>query len=288
MKDSCIQALALNETVRIYLLRNTNTVNEAIIRHNLWPSAASILGKLLSMGQMMGLMLKGDQGLTIKVSGNGAIKKAIVDANSKGEVRGFVTSNNVNFVNNKGGLNDIYAIGDNGIIEVVKDLKLKDLFISSTNLTGNLASDFTYYFYESEQVPSIVSLALKIGEDNSCIISGGIIIQLLPNATENEISYLEKKSSLLNNFSDTLLNKTNDEILQLIFDNDYQILNTNNVSFKCNCSKETFARSLITLGKQSLIEMRDEDHKIETNCHYCNNRYIFTEEEINNLIKSIK
>lgn len=283
-KDTCIKALALNETVRVYLLKNTDTVNTAIKKHNLWPSSTSVLGKALSMGQMMGHMLKGDEALTIKIAGNGYLGKVIVDANAKGEVRGYVDNPNVNFVNNSGGLNDLYAIGNEGLIEVIKDLKMKDLFTSSIELTGNLASDFTYYFYESEQTPSLVSLGILVGEDNKCIISGGIIIQVLPNATDKEITTIEEKASLLSNFSELLQIASLEDILHILFNDDYQILDEVNVSFKCSCSKESFSRSLLTLGSKTLKEILDEDHHIETRCYYCNDKYDFNEEEITLLI----
>lgn len=287
-KDKCIKALALNETIRVYVLKNTNTINEAIKKHNLWPSSASVLGKLLSMGQMMGHMLKGNEALTIKVSGNGYLGKAIIDANSKGEVRGYVDEPHLNFINSEGGINDLYAIGNEGIIEVIKDLKMKETFTSSIALTGNIASDFTYYFYESEQSPSLVSLGITINEDNQCSISGGIIIQVLPNASDSEISFIESKTDILTNFSD-LLNKYNaEEILYLLFENNYKILDEVNVSFKCSCSKESFSRSLLTLGSQTLQEILNEDEHIETKCFYCNSKYDFNKEEIKLLINEAK
>lgn len=288
MNDICIKALALNQSVRVYVINNTNTINEAIIKHNLWPSSASVLGKALTMGQIMGLMLKGDEALTIKIQGNGACGKVIVDANAQGEVRGYIEKADVNFVNNKGGLNDTYAIGNEGLIEVVKDLKMKDFFTSSVKLTGNIASDFTYYFYESEQTPSVVALGILIGEDNKCNVSGGIIIQLLPNATEKEISYIESKVNMLNNFSNLLKEKTLEEILTLIFDKDYKILNQNNVCFKCHCSKSSFSRSLLTLGSKELETIKNEDHHIEARCLYCNSVYTFNEKEIEMLIEEAK
>lgn len=284
MKDICIKALALNETIRVYLINNTNTINEEINRHNLWPSATSVLAKVTSVAQMMGLMLKGDAGLTVKIQGNGSLGKVIVDCNALGEVRGYVDHPDVNFVNNSGGLNDYYAIGNDGIIEVIKDLKMKDLFTSSVKLTGNLASDFTYYFFESEQTPSLVSLGVLVNEDNTCDISGGIIIQVLPNATEKEISYVESKANLLNNFSNLLKEKSFADILTMLFEENFEILETKNVCFKCNCSKETFSRSLLTLGSKTLSEIKDEDHKIEAVCHYCNNKYQFDENELQSLI----
>ena len=135
--DYLVKALALNAQVRVYLLKNTDTINEAIKRHNLWPSATSVLGKVMSMGLMMGSMLKGDQALTIKLNGNGPIGNVIVDANASGEVRGYVDNPHINFVNTKGGLDDITAIGNSGYLEVIKDLKLKDFFTSTIEATGN-------------------------------------------------------------------------------------------------------------------------------------------------------
>ena len=283
--DKCIKALALNETLRIYIINNTDTINEAINRHNLWPSATSVLAKTMAIAQMMGLMLKNDAALTIKINGNGSLGKVIVDCNAHGEVRGYVDHPDVNFVNNSGGLNDYYAVGNDGIIEVIKDLKMKDLFTSSVRLTGNLASDFTYYFYESEQTPSLVSLGVLVNEENSCDISGGIIIQVLPNATEKEISYVEEKAKLLSNFSNLLKEKTFEEILKMLFEDNFEILEENNVCFKCTCSKESFSRSLLTLGSKTLTEIKEEDKKIEAVCHYCNNKYTFSEDELDMLIK---
>ena len=286
--DYLLKALSLNEEVRIYIVKNTDTINEAIEKHNLWPSAASVLGKVLTMGQLMGSMLKGDEALTIKLQGNGEVGKVIVDANGKGEVRGYVDNPHVNFVNNSGGLNDIYALGNDGMIDVIKDLKMKDLFTSSVRLTGNIASDFTYYFSESEQTLSLVSLGIKINPENKCDISGGIIIQLLPNASEETISFLEAKYDILNNFSNLLEKKTLEDILSLIFDNKYDLLEQKDVSFFCPCSKDTFSRSLLTLGSTTLQEILDEDGKMETTCYYCGEKYNFDKAEIEALINEAK
>ena len=286
--DNLIKALALNDEVRVYIVKNTETVNEAIVKHNLWPSSASILGKVLTMGQLMGSMLKGEEALTIKLQGNGEVGKVVVDANAKGEVRGFVDHPHVNFINNNGGLNDIYAIGNDGMIDVIKDLKMKDLFTSSVRLTGNIASDFTYYFSESEQTLSLVTLGITINTDNKCDVSGGLIIQLLPNASEESISFIESKYDILNNFSNLLNGHTLTDILNQIFDNKYTLLEEQSVSFFCSCSKETFSRSLLTLGSKTLTEILTEDGKIDAECHYCGEKYHFNKDEIQSLIDEAK
>ena len=287
--DILKKALVLNQEARVYIVSNTETVNEAIRRHNLWPGATSVLGKTLTIGQIMGCMLKGKEALTIKINGgNGQLGNIIVDANSKGEVRGYVDNPNVSIVNNAGGMNDYYAIGTEGMIDVIKDLKLKDLFTSSVVCTGDLASDFTYYFYESEQTHSVVYLGMLIDVDNTCKLSGGMIIQLLPNASENTISYLENVISKYPSFNELLEKYTVDEILQVFFDKDYEVVEDKEVCFKCPCSKHTFSKALLTLGKKDLQEIIDEDHHIEAVCHYCGEKYDFNEDELNEIIKLIK
>lgn len=286
--DHLIKALALNNEARVYIVSNTETVNEAVTRHNLWPGATSVLGKTLTIGQIMGCMLKGEEALTIKINGgNGQLGNIIVDANSKGEVRGYVDNPNVSIVNNAGGMNDYYAIGTEGMIDVIKDLKLKDLFTSSVVCTGDLATDFTYYFYESEQTNSVVYLGMLIDVDNKCKLSGGMVIQLLPNATENTISYLENIIKKYPSFNDVLEKYSLEEILKLFFNDDYEILETTEVCFKCSCSKENFSKALLTLGKKDLEEIINEDHHIETVCHYCEEKYDFSEEEIKEIINKI-
>ena len=286
--DYLVKALVLNKEARAYLVCNNDTVNEAIKRHDLWPGATSVLGKVLSMGQLMGSMLKGDAFLTIKINGvNCQLGNIIVDANSNGEVRGYVDHPHVSIVNNNGGINDYYAIGTEGMIDVIKDLKLKDIFTSSVACTGNLANDFTYYFYESEQTLSVVSLAMLVDVDNKCKISGGLIVQLLPNASERTITYLEKIFSKYPSLNDLLSKYSLEDVLTLLFEDDYEILEKKQVSFKCQCSKDNFAKALITLGRKDLEDIINEDHKIETVCHYCEEKYTFTEEEIKKLIKEI-
>lgn len=286
--DYLLKALTLNDEVRVYIIKNTDTINEAIKRHNLWPSSASVLGKVLSMGSLMGAMLKNDQALTIKLQGNGQIGRVIVDADGSGNVRGFVDEPHINFVNNSGGLNDALTLGIDGMIDVIKDLKMKDLFTSSVRLTGDIASDFTYYFHESEQTPSLVSLGITVNPDNKCDISGGIIIQLLPNASEESISYIESKYSLLNNFSELLSKYSLEEILTLLFDDKYTLIDKLEIGFKCNCSKDNFSRSLLTLGSKTLTEILNEDGKLETKCFYCEEKYQFSAEELKALIDEAK
>lgn len=285
-----IKALALEKNVRVYIMNSTDIVNEAIRRHDLWPSAASVLGKTMTIAALMGSMLKGEQALTIKIDGNGPIGHVVADANAYGKVRGYVTRPHVNFTTDSHELAEVQTLGYNGYIDVIKDLKMNELFTSSVEImTGDLAKDFTYYFMESEQTPSVVALGSKFDVDNSCLVCGGIIIQLLPGASEDVISNLENKLPLLNGFSQKLLdNQDLENILRIVFDNDYEILEKMESEFKCPCCKEKFMGRLISLGKQEIQDIIDKDGKAEAVCHYCGNSYEFDLTELNKILKEAK
>lgn len=286
--DYLIKALALNEQIRVYLVSDKEVVDEAIRRHDLWPSAASVLGKTLTVGLMMGAMLKNDEALTIKIDGNGPIGKIIVDANAKGIVCGYVDKPHINFVNNSGGFNDQFAIGTDGYLDVIKDLKLKDLFTSTIALTGDLANDFTYYFLESDQTPSALYLGIQIDVNNLTKVSGGLIFQLMPNTPEETITKLEQCLTKIKSVSDFLSQYSLEEMLNVLFDDDYVILDKMDVKFACDCSKDSFAKALATLPTKDLEEMLNEDKQIETTCHYCGEKYQFDEKDINQIIEERK
>lgn len=288
-KDYLIKALALEERVRIYIVRNTEVANEAMIRHSLWPSATSLLGKTMAIGLMMGGMLKGDEALTIKINGNGPIGTIVVDSNAKGEVRGYTERSHVNFTN-KEGLDDVSTLGKDGYIDVIKDLKLKELFTSTVPLiTGDLAKDFTYYFMVSEQTKSLCSLGAIVDVDNYAKTCGGIIVQLLPNHIDSDIDYLESKIDVLSKMSALLLEHDDlEDILKLLFDKDYRVVETMPVKFKCHCSKAHFARGLATLSKDQLTDIIEKEGKAEVVCHYCGNHYYYTKEDLEEIKKRSK
>lgn len=287
--DYLLKALALSERVRVYVTRTTEMTNDAIAKHDLWPSAASVLGKTMTIGAMMGAMLKGEEALTIKIDGNGPVGVVTVDANAKCEVRGYVESPHVHF-SKQNKIDDVYTLGYNGYIDVIKDLKLKDLFTSSIPLeTGDLAKDFTYYFTCSEQVPSAISLGSSFDVDNRCTVCGGIIIQLLPNALEEDIEFIEKRLDLLSNMSTLLTQYENlEEIIKLVFEEDYVILEKVNVKFHCPCTKNNITGIIMTLGQEQLQEILDTDKKAEVICHYCNTHYTYDEDDLKELIHLIE
>ena len=287
--DRLLKVVGFNDTVRCFICETTDTVNEAINRNDTYPSASDCLGKVLTVSLMMGANLKGSEELTVKVNGNGPIGLIVCDATSNGVCRGYCQNPHVNFVNNKGGLNTEFTLGIDGVIEVVKDLKLKDFFTSQVPLqTANLAYDFSYYFTVSEQTPSQLALGSLIDVDNKAKIFGGILIQLLPNTPEEVICKLESKLGILQSFSKLLLSHSLEEIVAMIFEDDYRILNEMPLMFKCKCSKESFRKGLKTLGKDTINEILINDNKAECVCHYCKEVYNFDSEDLKQIISEME
>lgn len=284
MSDILIKAIGFNKSVRLYGVVTTDVTNIIGDKFNYLPSSLDSMGRLLSMGAIMGGMLKGDETITIRVEGNGAIGKIIIDSDSKGNIRGYSENPNVHFENNNGTLNSTKTIGDKGNIIIIKDLKLKEPYTCYTPIiNGEVATDFAYYYSVSEQIPTAISLGVLVGDDSRAICSGGYMIQLMPNTPDEVISKLEEKLKVLPPVSE-MLNSDIDmyDILKNITD-DIEILSTTPINFKCNCSKEKFARGLISLGKDELKDIIDKDHEIDCTCNFCLEKYHFNEDELNEL-----
>lgn len=291
MSDYLVRALAFNGTIRIYAVNITETVREAQRRHQTLPAATAALGRTMAVAAMMGAMLKGRESLTVKVTGDGPIGEILVDANAIGEVKGYVANPDVHFQYPDGKLNVQAAVGTNGEITVIKDLGLKDFFISSVNLiSGELGEDFTYYFAKSEQTPSSVGCGVYVDTDNSVLSAGGFIIQVMPGATDETITTLENILKSIKPVSQMLYEgyKPEDIVKAICQDNDYQIISKLDIKFACNCSKERFAEGLASLGKDEVQKIIEEDHGAEVVCHFCKERYYYTENELQEIINDME
>jgi len=285
MKDYALISYAYNKTVRIYVASSTNLVEEARKIHNTWPTATAAFGRFLTVSVLMGLMYKEEETLTLRIKGDGPIGVMLVEANSKGEVRGEIQNPNVYIVYEdglkKGKLNVGKAVG-NGFLHVTKDLNMKDYFTSSSEIqTGEIADDFVYYFALSEQINSSVGLGVLVGGDQSVISSGGYILQLMPNISEETISHLETVIKDIPPVSELIhLKKTPEDILKILSSNTEEILVKKEISYNCHCTKDGFARSLSALDEQTMNELIIEDEKAEIECHFCKKKYVFTKEEL--------
>lgn len=285
--DTLIKALAHQGAIRVIVTDTTQTVREACKRHGTFPTASAALGRTLTMTAMLGSMLKTDQGkVTVQINGGGPLGTILCDANQACEVRGFVSNPEVYLYNPDTGKLDVgQAVGKQGTLRVIQDLKLKEDFTGTVQLqTGEIAEDFAYYFTLSEQTPSAVSLGVLVSETNEVIAAGGILIQMMPFASEADISIAEDVVKHLKPIS-TMIHEgmTPNEIAEGLFQ-DTEILGMSTVKFQCTCSRDRMFEALKTLEPKELTTMIEEDHGCEITCHFCNTHYHFTEAELNSMV----
>ncbi|MFD2216965.1 Hsp33 family molecular chaperone HslO [Metabacillus endolithicus] len=290
MNDYLIKAMGYNNQVRAYATRTTETVAEAQRRHQTWPTASAALGRAMTAGVMMGSMLKGNAKLTIKVEGKGPIGVILVDSNSKGEVRGYVTNPQTHFdLNAQGKLDVARAVGTDGMLTVVKDLGLKDNFSGQVPIvSGELGEDFTYYLVTSEQVPSSVGVGVLVNPDNTILASGGFIIQLLPGTDDETITEIENRLNSIEPISKLIQRGlTPEEILdEVLGKGNVKILEKQPVSFRCQCSKERIENAIVSLGVDEIQSMIDDEGQAEAQCHFCNETYLLTRKDLEELKKA--
>ena len=292
MEDYLVKALAFNGQVRAYAVRSTKLVGEAQRRHYTWPTASAALGRAMTATVMMGAMLTGDDKLTVKIDGDGPLGHILVDGNAKGEVRGYVLNPQTHFDLNEHGKLDVRrAVGTTGTLTVVKDIGMRDFFTGQVPIvSGELGEDFTYYFSTSEQVPSSVGVGVLVNPDNSILAAGGFIIQLMPGTDDETITKIENHLKVMPPISKQIeKGLTPEELLEEILgDEPIQFLETMPVSFTCTCSKERFGDAMLSLGADEIQDMIETDGQAEVHCHFCNEKFIFTKEELEELKKDAK
>ena len=288
-KDYIVRATAAGGQVRAFAATTRETVEYARKAHNTSPVATAALGRLLTGGLMMVVMMKGDNDiLTLQIQGSGPINGITVTADSHGHVKGYVGNPEVLIhANDKGKLDVAGAIGP-GFLNVIMDMGLKEPYNGQVMLqTSEIAEDLTYYFATSQQVPSAVGLGVLMEHDNTVKQAGGFIVQLMPFAEEKTISQLEKNIAKVNSVTGLLEQGYTPETMleYLLEDMDMTINDTIDASFYCNCSKERVSRALISVGKKELKSMINDGKPIELNCHFCNTNYTFSVEEIKELYR---
>ncbi|SDD68059.1 molecular chaperone Hsp33 [Terribacillus halophilus] len=289
MGDYLIKATGFNGAIRAYAIQSTELVEEARRRHDTWATASAALGRTLTISAIMGAMLKGEDKLTVKVEGDGPVGPIIVDSNAKGEVRGYITNPHVDFeLNSIGKLDVSRAVGTVGTLSVAKDLGLKEMFTGQVPIvSGEIGDDFTYYFANSEQVPSAVGAGVLVNPDHTILAAGGFILQVMPGADDSIITQLEERIGSIAPIS-TLIREGNtpEQILEkLIGEENIHFLDNLPVSFTCQCSKDRIENAIKSLGNEEIQAMIDEDHGAEASCHFCNETYTFTEEDLKALLQ---
>lgn len=288
-RDYIIRATAADGQIRAFAATTRNLVEYARAAHNTSPVATAALGRLLTAGAMMGSMMKGEKDLlTLRIEGDGPIGGLTVTADAAANVKGYVFHPDVMLPPNAQGKLDVGGALGIGVMNIIKDIGLKEPYVGQTILvSGEIAEDLTYYYATSEQTPSSVALGVLMNKENTVRRAGGFIIQLLPGASDEAIDALEEKLKAIEPVT-TLLDKgfTPEMILEHILGEfGLDILETVSTQFACNCDKHRVEKALISIGRKELEDMIAEDKAIEVNCHFCNQKYEFTVQELGGLLE---
>ena len=283
-----VRATAADAQIRAFAATTKNLVEEMRSLHNTSPVVSAALGRLLTGGAMMGAMMKGENDLlTLQIKGDGPIGGMTVTADAHGNVKGYANEAQVILPANAAGKLDVGSAVGKGILRVVKDMGLKEPYVGQTILqTGEIAEDLTYYFAVSEQTPSSVGLGVFMEKNNTVKQAGGFILQLMPYAEESVIARLEDNLRQFPSVTAALEEGKNPEqMLEALLDGlPMEIVDTMDVQYRCDCSKQRVERAMISLGKKELEEMIAGGKEVEAGCQFCNQKYKFTVEELERLI----
>ncbi len=291
--DSLIRGNSIDGTIRVFAAITTDLVNEAHRIHNTSATASAALGRLLTGAAIMGAQLKSeDDSVTLQINGDGPLGTLIAVTDNESRVRGYVANPYADLpLNSKGKLDVGGAVGG-GFLSVVRDLGLKEPYIGRIPLvTGEIAEDLTYYFAKSEQIPTAVALGVLVDTDLSIKAAGGYMIQLMPDATEETAEQLTQIIETLPSVTDMIVNGMTAEDIAFAVTNGFNMLLDNNTAspkYECKCSREKMERALISLGKQELREIIEEQGEAEMNCQFCDVKYYFDKKQLEEILTMAK
>lgn len=289
MQDYAIRATAYDGQVRAFAARTTELARTLQRRHQTWPIASAALGRTATIGAMMGMMLKQKSDkLTIQVQGDGPLGQIVVTANPQGEIRGYVQHPHVHMEQNKQGKLNVGGAVGRGRLNVVQDLGLKEPYRGNVELiSGELGEDFAYYFSVSEQTPSAVAAGVLVEPDNTVSHAGGLIVQMLPDAAEDVVEKAEKGVQRIVSVTDLLVaGATPEDLLQRALGESVRIHDeVLPLTFRCHCSRERIENMLRALGREEIESLIEEQGVARVECHFCNETYILTAEQLQQLFK---
>ncbi|TGY97964.1 Hsp33 family molecular chaperone HslO [Petralouisia muris] len=288
MKDYIVRATAANHQIRAFAVTSRELVEQARIYHNTSPIMTAALGRLLTGGAMMGVMMKGEQDLlTLQIKCGGPAKGMTVTADSRGNVKGYPHVPDVMLPPNEKGKLDVGGALGPGILSVIKDMGLRDPYVGQVALqTSEIAEDLTYYFATSEQVPSAVGLGVLMNKDNTVKQAGGFIVQLMPFTEEAVVAALEEKVASVTSVTDLLEQGLSPETLleRILGEFGLEITDKIPAAYHCNCSRDRVTKAIVSIGVNDIQEMIEDNEPIEVNCQFCDKHYIFTPEDLKMLL----
>lgn len=283
MEDYLVQGMAFNNEVRFFAAYSSKIVEDARKIHDTTPVCTAALGRTLTAGAMMGAMLKNDSDLlTIRLNGDGPAKSVTVTADSKSNVKGIISNPHVELpVRESDNHMDVGRAIGHGTLSVIRDTGLKDPYVGQTQIvSGEIAEDLTYYFANSEQIPTVIGLGVLVEKDWSVKHAGGFIIQLLPFASEETISAIEDALSKFKSVTDYLNDGEIPEVIMERLLKDIVIEDKRPIQYKCNCDRKRVTKALISLGHKELQSMIADGEPVNLHCDFCGKDYEFSIDEL--------
>ena len=292
MGNEIVRAITGDGLAKAVAITGRDIVERARNIHKLLPMGTAALVRALLGASMMGDMLKEEKGaLTLQIKGGGPLGTILAVSDWEGNVRGYVQNPQVALMEHQPGKLDVgAAVGQSGTLTVIKDIGLKEPYVGSIGLfSGEIADDLAMYFVESEQIPTACALGVLVGLDQSVIAAGGYLIQLLPGASEDMISKIETGVRTMGSVSHSLAQGLDGEGLlrTVLKDFDLEILEKHPVEYRCYCSRDRVSRALISMGRNDLTELIQEQGQAELSCQFCDEVYHFSREELELLLKEM-
>jgi len=285
--DYIVRATAYNGAVRALACRTTEICREAVRLHNLSPVAAAALGRLMSGILMLAADLKHpEDSISAIIRSNGPIQGMTVVADGRSTVRGLVIAPTAETTYIRPGKIDVGAAVGEGSLTIMRDIGLKEPYVGTVQLvSGEIAEDLTYYLAVSEQIPSAVSLGIRM-DQQGILQGGGLLVQLLPDAGEEIAEHLEARVAGFPEISYLMEEGFNPhQLLDLLLgDPDIQYLAVSPCSYECHCSRDRMLRNLAALGRQDLLELAADPAGVNIECHFCNKHYHFAQADVADLL----
>ena len=284
-----IKTLVYDNQLTLSVLDTTDLVNEAIEIHKLSPLSAAALGRTLTIASFMASGLKNETDkLSVTLAGDGVGGTITVSGNSKLEMRGCIDNPRANLPLRADGKLDVAGCVGKGRLSVVRSMGLKEPYVGSSRIvSGEIAEDFTAYYTYSEQIPTAIALGVKIGRDYKAEGAGGLILQVLPNASDDAITKAEEVMKHFSNISTLIKEKSIEEIISEYFGKTAPLEEYHPV-YKCLCSKEYIESILISMGEKELRDIIKEQGKVSVNCQFCEKDYVFDADDVERLIREGK
>ena len=276
-----------SKNARFFIADTTDIVQEAATIHKYDKYSMEVFGKFCTLAVLMGATLKGEDKLTIRTDTEGYIKNIVVNSDASGNIKGYLTNTDAENVEHLG----------KGMMRIIKDMGLKEPYVAITDIDyTNLPNDISAFFYNSEQVPTVISIAGQCTNDGKILCAGAFMVQLLPNADESFITKLEQKVQAIRPMNELMLGgMTLEQIANLLYDDmdtednslveEFEILENKEVRYQCDCNSDRFYRGILTLGKDDLKHIFEEEKEIEAECQFCGKRYKFLEKDFEEVLK---